>query len=352
VTPIMIREPLRVVAIGGGTGLPRVLRGLKAELFPDGVTVDPERLVAIVTVMDEGGSSGRLRSELGVLPPGDIRNCLVALSHNEPLMARLFQARYQSAGALDGHSLGNLILAGLAQIDEDGFLGAIRDVSEVLNIYGRVLPATLENTRLVAVLRDGREIVGETELAPAGGAVERLRLEPDSPAATDGVVEAIHDADIVVLGPGSLFTSILPNLLVPEVAEAVRASGAFRILVLNAMTEPGETLTFSAADHVRAIETHAGAGLLDAALLPSDDVPAHQRSRYLEEGGEPVGSALEELEALVPRVFVRPVLEFERHVRHDPARTAEAVLEAHDEWTRRPLGGWRSAGGATRRAGR
>ncbi len=215
--------PLRVVALGGGTGLPAVLRGLKAVLFPAGLADDPERLTAVVTVTDEGGSSGRLRESLRMLPPGDIRNCLVALSHNEPLMARLFQARYRTGQDLEGHPVGNLILAALAQEESGGFLAAVQLASEVLNIQGRVFPSTLEHVRLAATMADGRELLGETALAAAGGSVRRLRLEPAADAAAPGVVEAIERADLVILGPGSLFSSIVPNLLVNRLAAALRA---------------------------------------------------------------------------------------------------------------------------------
>lgn len=320
--------PLRVVALGGGTGLPEVLRGFKGILFPDGAD-DPGRLVAVVTVTDDGGSSGRLREELGMLPPGDIRNCLVALSHNEPLMARLFQTRYRGGDTLGGHPVGNLILVALAQEEAGGFLTAIHLASEVLNIQGQVYPSTLIPARLKAHLKDGRHVVGETALAAAGGAVSRLELDPPSPPATPGVVEAIERADIVVLGPGSLFTSIIPNLLVPEVAAALTRTKAFRILVINGMTEPGETAGFNEVDHLRAVLDHAGAPVLDAVLTASDVVSSGKLERYRTEGAERVAGDDQALAALVPIIVRRELFLDGPKVRHDPLRTAAGVLHGY-----------------------
>ena len=326
-----IHRSLRVVAIGGGTGLPVVLRGFKP-LLQGLEDFAPDRLAAVVTVTDDGGSSGRLRSELGMIPPGDIRNCLVALSHNEPLMARLFQARYRSAGDLDGHNAGNLILAALAQEEDGNVLRAIRLASEVLNIHGEVYPSSLASVHLVATLQDGRVVEGESKIAAHGGSVARIRLEPDSPPATEGVAEMIERADIVVLGPGSLYTSIIPNLLIPELQQAVRRTKAFRLLVVNAMTEPGETGAFSAADHVRAIDEHAGAGIIDAVLVASDPVPAPVLERYRLEGAARVDPDDTEIDALVPLVVRREILEITPKVRHDPLLTAGGILSAWNGW--------------------
>ncbi len=326
-----IHYPLRVVALGGGTGLPMVLRGLRSALFPSGAD-DPGRLVAVVTVTDEGGSSGRLRDELGVLPPGDVRNCLVALSHNEPLMARLFQARYRSGGPLNGHSIGNLILAGLSQLEGSGFLDAVRQVGEVLNIQGQVLPSTLTPTRLVATLDDGSEIVGESAIAERRGAVASLRLDPSEPEATGGIAEAIRRADIVVLGPGSLYTSILPNLLIPEIATAIAETSAFRLYVVNAMTEPGETHGFGAEDHLSAIFEHAGSAIVDGVLLASDAIPDATLERYREEGAARVAVATARLQDMAPLVFFREILRVESKVRHDPERTANAIIDGFTAW--------------------
>ena len=327
------RPRARIAALGGGTGLPVVLRGLRSALFPDGVE-DHDRLVGIVTVTDEGGSSGRLRDEFGMLAPGDLRNCLVALSHNEPLMARLFQARYRDGETLSGHSVGNLILAALAQEEHGNFLSAVRLASEVLNIQGRVLPATLTPTRLVAHLADGREVIGEIAIAAACGRVERLSLEPAAPPAAPGVVDSIARADVVVIGPGSLYSSILPNLLLPEIADALRATEAFRILVVNAMTELGETTGFTAGDHARIIREHLGGAGLDAALVATDELPPETIARYRAEGAARVAPDDPELSRLVSRVVHARMLEAAPVVRHDPLKTAWAVLSAYDHWRR------------------
>lgn len=326
--------PLRVVALGGGTGLPAVLRGFKQVLFPQGAD-EKARLTGIVTVTDEGGSSGRLREELGMLPPGDIRNCLVALSHNEPLMSRLFQARYRSGETLEGHNVGNLILAALAQEEPDGFLAAVRLASEVLNIQGRVLPSTLVPARLVARLSCGRQVTGETSIVAAGSAVEELRLSPANPPATPGVVDSIEQADIVLLGPGSLFSSIIPNVLVPEIAAALKRTRALRLLVVNAMTEVGETGTFSAADHLRALVRHAGDGAVDGVLLATDEIPAATLERYRAEGAARVAADDPAIDALVPLVVRRDLLQVVPKVRHDGLRTAGASLHALALWRER-----------------
>ena len=322
---------LRVVALGGGTGLPVVLRGLKMLLFPEG-TDDKDRLTAVVTVTDEGGSSGRLREELGMIPPGDIRNCLVALSHNEPLMSRLFQTRYKSGETLEGHSVGNLILAALAQEEPGGFLAAVRMVGEVLNIQGRVLPSALTPARLVAQLSCGKQIMGETSIASAGERVEQLRLSPANLAATPGVVDAIERADIVVLGPGSMYSSILPHLLVTEIAAALKRTAALRLLVVNAMTEQGETGGYTAAEHVRAIWRHAGDNTLDAVLLPTDTIPATTLERYREERAERVSPDDQEIDSLVALVARREMLQTVPKVRHDSLRTASGILQTYAAW--------------------
>lgn len=326
---------VRIVAIGGGTGLPVVLRGLRAELFPNGAD-DADRLIGVVTVTDEGGSSGRLRDELGMLAPGDLRNCLVALSHNEPLMARLFQARYSNGATLSGHSVGNLILAALAQEEQGNFLAAVRLASEVLNIQGRVLPATLVPTRLVARLEDGREVVGETAITAAKGCVRRLTLAPAAPPPAPGVVDAIRRADVVVLGPGSIYSSVIPHLLLSDVASALRAAPAFRVLVLNAMTEMGETSNCTAADHARAVLDHGGGPILDAVLVATDDIPGDTLARYEAEGAARVDPNNNNLPRLVPQVIRAELLQVAPVVRHDPIRTARAVLTAFDAWRQGP----------------
>lgn len=324
---------MRIVAIGGGTGLPAVLRGLRPMLFAD-CADDPGRLVGIVAVSDDGGSSGRLRDELGMPAPGDLRNCLVALSHNEPLMARLFQARYRDGDTLSGHSVGNLILTALAQEENGNFLAAVRLASEVLNIQGRVYPSTLVPVHLVAHLADGTVIRGESAIAARGGRIERVSLEPEHLPAVPGTAESIGRADIVVLAPGSLYSSLLPNLLVPEIAHALRQTQAFRVLVMNAMTEPGETAGRSAAEHVRALFDHAGEGIVDGLVVATDTVPEDTLARYRAEGSDRL-VVDDALRALVPLVVERDMLHVAPKVRHDPVLTAQAVLDAYAEWKQR-----------------
>lgn len=337
---------LRVVALGGGTGLPVVLRGFKEIGLIDGPE-ERDRLVGVVTVTDDGGSSGRLRDEFGIVPPGDVRNCLVALSHNEPLMSRLFQARYRSAGALDGHTAGNLILAALAQESEGGFLSAVSLAGEVLNIHGTVLPSCLSGARLEAELDDGEQIAGESNITGAGRAVRQVRLDPPDLPASPGVVEAIRNAHVVVLGPGSLFTSVLPNVLVPEIRAALESTPAFRVLLVNAMTERGETNAFGAYDHLSAVHQHLGFEGVDAVLLAADRIPAETLERYRAEGASPVDADPGAVDRLAPLVLRRDLLEWTPKVRHAPDKTARAIIGAYDEWQAagRPRAGHRAAAG-------
>lgn len=269
--------PPRVVAIGGGTGLSTLLRGLK-HLTPF--------ITAVVTVSDDGGSSGRLRDELGVLPPGDIRGCLVALADDESLLGALFSHRFGS-GVLAGHSFGNLFLAALAEVTGD-FDRAVKESSKVLAITGTVLPSTTADVRLHAVLSDGRHLVGESCIGRSPVSVRRVWLEPGGSRALPLALERIAEADLVVLGPGSLFTSVVPNLQVGGVREALASTPATVVYVGNVMTQPGETAGFTGPDHVRALVDHLGAGVLDVVLANSTPIPADLLERYGCEGAEPV----------------------------------------------------------------
>lgn len=271
------------MAIGGGTGLPVVLAGLKRYL---GTHV--AELTAVVTVTDDGGSSGRLREELRVPPPGDIRNCLLALAEVEPLMAELFQFRFGGDGALAGHSFGNLFLAALAHVT-GSFLQAIRISSKVLAVGGTILPSTVESVALGAELADGTLVHGESRLARQGQPVRRVFLEPASVRALPEVLEAIDRAHVVVLAPGSLYTSLIPNLLVGGVADALRAAPALKIYVGNLMTEPGETDGLSLADHLEALHAHGGRGLVDGVVVHGRPFPAAVLGRYARAGARPVG---------------------------------------------------------------
>ena len=250
-------SPLRVVAIGGGTGLSSVLQGLKHYVRPAGATGASVDITAIVTVTDDGGSSGRLRREFDVLPPGDIRNCMVALSEDSALLSRLFQYRFESGRGLKGHSFGNLFLMALTQILGD-FPDAITASSEVLNIAGRIYPSTTSNVSLEATLVNGATIVGETHISRSGHRIQSVKLKPRKVRPLPAALTAIAEADLITLGPGSLFTSIVPNLLVHGIAAAIRSSPALKCYFVNLMWQPGETDEFSASDHVRAIHRHAG----------------------------------------------------------------------------------------------
>ena len=250
-------EP-RIVCLGGGTGLSTVLRGLK---------LSGNQPTAIVTLTDDGGSSGRLRRDLGMPPPGDVRNCLVALADDESVLAEVFQHRFDR-GDLEGHSLGNLVLAALTEV-AGSFDAAVALSSHVLAISGSVLPATREKAVLVAEMEDGRVVAGETAVASERRAVRRLRLQPEQPQPHPEAVEALRTADLIVLGPGSLFTSTIPPLLVPGLADAVRSSGARRVYVANLLQEPHETIGYDAATHIERLEQHLGRGIIDTVIVPT-----------------------------------------------------------------------------------
>lgn len=305
----------RVVVIGGGTGIPVLLRGLKE---------CTGNLTAVVTVADDGGSSGRLRGELGILPPGDIRNCLVALAHREPLMEDLLQYRF-STGEFKGHNMGNLLLAALCDIT-GGFDRAVRGISRVLAVRGQVLPVTLSQVRLCAEMKDGSVVRGESKIPADGGRISRVFLEPENCRPNAEVLQAIREADAIVMGPGSLYTSILPNLLVPEISEAISCSKAVKVYVCNVMTQPGETEGYSASEHLRALIDHAGKGIVDYMIVNTESIPARLLGRYRREGAAPVEADLKAVwELSVEPVPGRLVQEGDL-VRHHPERLAELVM--------------------------
>jgi len=323
--PAIQRFPsgLKVVALGGGTGLPVVLRALKGEIAACGGT-----LTGIVTVTDDGGSSGRLRRDYNVLPMGDIRNCLVALSENEPLMSALFQYRYRGRGGLAGHSVGNLILTALADCRRS-YLKAIETSGQVLAIRGRILPATLANVVLRARLADGRLVSGESRISSSRSPIVRIVTSPPAPKPAPGVLSALREADLIVLGPGSLFTSILPNLLVRGVARAIARSRALRILVGNLMTQPGETGGFTAEDHLAAIERIAGPGLIDVYLASGGPIRPALRRRYARERAHPVPWSPAAVRRLGVVPVTRDLLQEDPHVpkvRHHEGKLARALL--------------------------
>ena len=306
----------RIVAIGGGTGLSTLLRGLKEYT---------SNLTAIVTVTDDGGSSGRLRHELGVLPPGDIRNCLVALADSESTMTDLFQYRFNEGDGLTGHSFGNLFIAAMSGIAGD-FDRAIKESSKVLNIKGRVLPSTLSNVALEATLADGSKVLGETAISRAGSSIRSLALTPPECKPLAETLEAIAAADVIVLGPGSLYTSIMPNLLVPGIAAAVVRAPALKVYVCNIMTQPGETDDMSASDHARALLGAATGRLFDYALVNVEQ-PHRLLHAYESEGAHQVAPDFDAIASLgvtpVPGKFVSE----EQQVRHDRKKLAQAIVK-------------------------
>lgn len=336
----------RIVALGGGTGLPNVLRGLRPLLYGAGArsqeTAPRDRLVAIVATSDDGGSSGKLRAEFNIIPPGDIRNCLAALSDNHALIADIFQYRFDSGEGLNGHAIGNLVLAALADVTND-FPRAVEIAARVVGARGTVLPATAEVVTLVAEFEDGRVLSGETAISSAGGRIVRVSLLPERPRHVPDASEALMRADVIVAGPGSLYTSILPPLLVPEVAASIRASRAIRILVGNLMTEPAETEGYSVLEHVLTIERHLDAQLFDYVIYSTGPVPEHLAAAYASRGARPVLTGAFELNAL-DKIGIRPIgvpLVSEHpagKIRHNPDRLASAIIAL----AQRKLGAWRA----------
>jgi uncharacterized cofD-like protein len=310
----------RIVVVGGGTGLSTMLRGLKK------ITTN---LTAVVTVSDDGGSSGRLQKELGVLPPGDIRNCLVALADDEALVTELFRYRFEEGEGLTGHSFGNLFLAAMTGITGN-FDEAIKVSSRVLNVKGRVLPSTLAVARLCARLTDGRVIEGESKITAERGTIEEVYLDPPYAPPLDEVITAIREADAIVLGPGSLYTSIMPNLLIDRVGREIEAAGAVKIYVCNVMTQPGETDGYTASTHVRALLRGAKANVCDVVVV-NDQLPRKLRDAYAEEGQLPVDVDAADLAQLGVKVVRANLLSETQEVRHDSDRLAAVVIDIIDE---------------------
>ena len=325
----------RIVALGGGTGLPTLLRGLKAALFPPGWPWVPEedrqRLTAIVTVADDGGSSGRPRREYAVPPPGDLRDCLLALSEGDPTMEAIFSFRFGGSGEMTGHNLGNLILTALSHVEEDGFLGALKQTSEILKIRGRVLPTTLDPVTLRAEFTDGSEIDGEARIASCHRLIHRLVLQPEGVDALPEAESAIESADLIVIAPGSLYTSLVATLLLKDLARAITRSRARVALVMNLMTEPGETDGYTAVDHLLAIRRHAPDVRIDDVLLNTTPIPSDLIASYGAQGATPVPSDATLLRALGYRLMERDFLGEGDKIRHDPGKLAKAVLELGGE---------------------
>jgi uncharacterized cofD-like protein len=328
--PRAARRDVRVAALGGGTGLPVLLRGLKAALMPAGGTRARarSRITAIVTAADDGGSSGRLRGAYRVLPPGDIRNCLLALSDADPTLSALFAHRFAGDGdrGVGGHSLGNLILTALSQIEPD-FLSALDRATRLLAVRGRVLPATLGDVHLVAEFDDLTRAAGESRIAAVRRPIRRVRLHPGDVPALPEALDAIAGADVVVLGPGSLYTSIIPVLLVEGVADAIARSAARVVLVMNLMTEPGETDGYGPANFVRAIRCHAPGVTIHDVLVNITPVPDAWISRDADAGARAIPADREALVSLGCRPVERDLLGADPLIRHDPGKLARAVLD-------------------------
>jgi uncharacterized cofD-like protein len=314
-----------VVAIGGGHGLSVLLRGLKE---------DTRNITAVVTVADDGGSSGLLREQLGILPPGDIRNCLAALSNDEALLTQLFQYRFSGAPGLEGHSFGNLFITALTEIT-GSFEEAIAESGRALSVSGRVLPSTLNNVRLVAdvqlpyMLNEVR-VAGESHIPEVAGRVRRVWLDPNNPPAFPPVLGALLHAELIVIGPGSLYTSLLPNLLVPELLAAIRASRALKIYVCNIATQVGETDLYSCYDHVHALEEHVGEGLFDIVICNENYTgELSPNTRWVQADEKSHKDA---------RLYCADLIELERPWRHDPAKLSKVIMDLFYERTG-PLSG-------------
>jgi uncharacterized cofD-like protein len=336
--------PLRIVAIGGGTGLSALLHGLKKYAHPprlvENGTGFPSSvdITAVVTVTDDGGSSGRLRREFDVLPPGDIRGCLVSLSEDEALLSRLFQYRFAAGRGLKGHSFGNLFLTALTDVTGD-FAQAVRLSSEVLSIAGRIFPSTAANVSLEATLADGRVVAGETLISRSNARIQQVRLRPGSIRPLPETLEAIAEADLITLGPGSLYTSVVPNLLVEGVPDAIRASHALKAYFVNLMWQPGETIGYTASEHVEAISRHAGGNILDCVVVNTRAMRKKLLEHYARLGVGPVTNDLNRLAGMGLNIMARDLLEETKVIRHNPELTAAAALTLAGEGRRKRLAG-------------
>ncbi|HVZ16822.1 MAG TPA: gluconeogenesis factor YvcK family protein [Terriglobales bacterium] len=331
-TPNTGLRPLRVVAIGGGTGLSTLLKGLKHYVLSSAhavpvSTVVIEELTAVVTVTDDGGSSGRLRREFGILPPGDIRNCIVALSEDEATMSRLFRYRFPETSALKGHSFGNLFLTALTATTGD-FAEAVRLSSEILATRGHIYPATTANCELEALMDDGTRVRGETKITASKCHIVRLEMIPGDVKPMPQTLDAIAQADLITIGPGSLFTSLIPNLLVHGIPQAIAESPALKVYVCNLMTQANESLGLTASDHIKAIYDHAGIPIFDAALLNVKELSAELKANYAAE----LASQIEVDEAEVRKFGVMPILgdyldDHKGVARHATDRVAKELMQ-------------------------
>ncbi|WCR30056.1 YvcK family protein [Paenibacillus thiaminolyticus] len=316
------RELPRIVVMGGGTGLSVMLRGLKEK---------PLDITAIVTVADDGGSSGILRQELQMPPPGDIRNVLTALADVEPSLSEMLKYRFPNGTGLAGHSLGNLILAAMTDITGD-FVAGIRELSRVLAVRGRVLPAANQAIVLNAEMTDGTIVEGESAIPLAGQRIKRVFFEPAQVEALPEAVQALQEADAILVGPGSLYTSIIPTLLVPKLAQAVKESDAVKIFVCNVMTQPGETDNYKVSDHLEAIQQHVGEHLFDYVIVNDGKIPPQVQDRYAEQGARAVHLDLDEVTKRGYKVIADSLVLFRTYLRHDADKLSHHIYQLVENW--------------------
>ncbi len=312
-----LRRGPKVVGIGGGHGLSSLLKGLKEYT---------SNLTAIVTMADSGGSSGRLRRDLGMPPPGDIRNCLVALADTEPLMEDLFQYRFKGPSELKGHSFGNLFIAAMSEVTKN-FASAVRASSKVLAIRGQVIPSTLSDISLQAKMKEGRVVKGEAKITEEGGKIEEISLFPSDVDSNPEALKAIKEAEIIVIGPGSLYTSVMPNMLIRGIRDAIKTSKAFKIYVCNIMTQAGETGNYSASDHIEAIHRHTKSRFMDYVLVNTSQAPPALAKKYEEEEAFPVKLDEEKLEKMEVKIVKANLMSTKDYLRHEPDKLARAIMK-------------------------
>lgn len=312
----MLGKGPAITVVGGGHGLSVLLRGIKQAT---------SNVTAVVTVADDGGSSGRLRQELGMIPPGDLRNCLVALADTEPLMEKLFQHRFEGSSELSGHSFGNLFIAAMTQVTGD-VETALKESSKVLAVKGQVLPASKEFVRLDAIMEDGTVVCGESQIPEAHKRIHRVKLYPEYAEAVQSSLDAIRNAEAIVLGPGSLYTSVIPNLLVEGIGDAICRSKAVKIYICNVMTQPGETDGYTASMHVKAIMDHAGRNAVDYVIVNSTPVPEDLKQKYAETGAYPVVVDDDALNQLGVGIIKADLITSKDAIHHDPKKLCDSVM--------------------------
>ncbi len=308
----------KIVTIGGGHGLSHLIFGLKDYTA---------NITAIVTVADSGGSSGRLREEFNIVAPGDIRNCLVALADSPALMGELFQFRFSQDSQLKGHNFGNLFLTAMVQLHKGDFEKAVKETGEVLAIRGQVVPATVHNVHLVAEYVDGTRTTGEARIPNPNVRIKRIFLSDENAYPTKDAITAIEEADVIILGPGSLYTSVVPNLVINGMSEAIAKSSAFKIYTCNVMTQHGETDGYKASDHVKAVVEHANKDVIDACLINNAQAPEYALERYKQEGAYPVEADIETIRQMGYRVVATDLLGVTDYVRHDSAKLNQALID-------------------------